>query len=58
MPFVLQRLEGLARHGPDFIRSLDTYREPATVGARIYRHPTNRQMLVFLARLMARAVRR
>jgi hypothetical protein len=58
VPFVRRRLDDLARHGRDFIESPETYREPATVGVRIYRHPTNRQMLVFLARLVLRALRR
>jgi hypothetical protein len=58
VPFVRRRLDDLARHGPDFIESLETYREPATVGVHIYRHPTNRQMLVFLARLVSRVLRR
>ena len=47
--FIPRRLEDLWREGWDYLESLETYQERDTYSRRIYRQPTNAQMLRFLA---------
>jgi hypothetical protein len=54
--FMLRRLEHLHKGGWDFIRDLPTYKEPAARDRDI-RQPSNAEMLRFLVRLVARALR-
>jgi hypothetical protein len=56
--FMVRRLRDLHDRGWDFIASLPTYSEQAPSGKRIYRIPTNVQMLVFLLRIGMRVLRR
>ena len=48
--FMMRRLADLHRDGWDALQALDTYSEPNTYARGIYRRPTNRQMLRFLAK--------
>lgn len=48
--FIGRRLADLKREGWEYLQSLDTYQEADTYGRAIFRRPTNRQMLRFLAR--------
>jgi len=51
--FMMRRLADLHREGWAALQALDTYSEPNTYARGIYRRPTNRQMLRFLARTYA-----
>ena len=51
--FMMRRLADLHRDGWDALQALDTYSEPNTYARGIYRRPTNRQMLRFLAKTYA-----
>ena len=48
--FMMRRLADLHRDGWASLQALDTYSEPNTYTRGIYRRPTNRQMLPFLAK--------
>jgi hypothetical protein len=48
--FMMRRLADLHRDGWASLQALDTYRERSTYARGIYRRPTNRQMLRFLAK--------
>jgi len=54
--FMLRRLEHLHKGGWDFIRNLAMYQEPARP-CHDMRQPSNAEMLRFLVRLLARALR-
>ena len=47
--FMMRRLADLHREGWAALQPLDTYSEPNTYARGIYRRPTNRQMVRFLA---------
>jgi hypothetical protein len=47
--FVIRRLRDLHEHGWDYLEKLPTYTEPSPYDKPIYRAPTNRQTLRFLA---------
>ena len=47
--FMMRRLKDLYREGWASLQALETYSEPNTYARGIYRRPTNRQMLRFLA---------
>jgi hypothetical protein len=51
--FIPRRLWDLWREGWDFLESLDTYNERDTYSRRIYKRPTNTQMLGFLGQTFA-----
>ncbi len=48
--FMMRRLADLHRDGWGSLQALDTYSEQSTYARGIYRRPTNRQMLRFLAK--------
>ena len=48
--FMMRRLADLHRDGWAVLQQLDTYNEPNTYTRGIYRRPTNRQMVRFLAK--------
>jgi hypothetical protein len=48
--FMMRRLADLHRDGWASLQALDTYSEPNTYSRGIFRRPTNRQMVRFLAR--------
>ena len=48
--FMMRRLADLHRDGWDALQQLETYNEPNTYTRGIYRRPTNRQMVRFLAK--------
>ena len=53
----MRRLADLHRDGWGSLQALDTYSEQSTYARGIYRRPTNRQMLRFLAKTYATAFR-
>jgi hypothetical protein len=55
--FMMRRLRDLHRDGWDVLKTVDTYNEPDTYARGIYRRPTNRQMLSFLAKTCGYRVR-
>lgn len=55
--FMMRRLRDLHRDGWDTLETLETYNEPDTYARGIYRRPTNRQMLRFLAKTCGYRVR-
>jgi hypothetical protein len=55
--FMMRRLGDLHRDGWASLQALDTYNEPNTYARGIYRRPTNRKMLRFLAQTYAYRVR-
>jgi hypothetical protein len=55
--FMVRRLTDLWRYGWPYLTSLDTYGEPDSYSRGVFRRPTNRQMLRFLARTFAHRLR-
>jgi hypothetical protein len=55
--FMVRRLADLWQHGWEYLTSLETYGEPDSYRRGIFRRPTNRQMLRFLARTFVHRIR-